>query len=238
MTTRHCTTRALAALLVAALVVLSAGMPVRAEPPDDRILPVEQYTSEKARQLATTHARALRELNAVVYHCLPWLEVQKHSIGFFRPKGASQDDRYLSLRVYVEQDPSPQFARLTAEERAASMFSRYVGALLRRMARDPALLADGRLDGFTVIVEWLKQLPQSAGERPVHETMAVFVRKSVAVDYLAGKVAAGDLAGWARVLLWDGETPLGQLKLTAWDDDFVSTYKIANYQPEPGVTCR
>src|SRR2546430_9691537 len=36
---------------------------------------------------------ALRELNEGVYHCLPWLEVQKQSIGFFKPKGATQDDQ-------------------------------------------------------------------------------------------------------------------------------------------------
>lgn len=204
---------------------------------DDRILPVDQHTSEKARRLAVTHARALRDLSATVYECLPWLEVHKQSIGFFRPKGAPQDDRYLAMRVYVDQDPTPQFARLDTAERASAMFSRYVGPLLRRMARNSALLADAALDGFTIIVEWLKQPPRD-GQRPVHETIAVFIRKAVALDYLTGRVPVGQLAEWARVLGWDGELALGPLRVTAWEDDFVATYRVANYQADPGVNCR
>jgi hypothetical protein len=30
---------------------------------------------------------------------------------------------------------------------------------------------------------------------------------------------------------------MGPLRLSAWDDNFVSTYKVKNYQLEPGVTC-
>lgn len=233
--------RALAPALIVVFALLIALVPrfVAAESaPDDGILPVEQYTSEKARHLATTHARALRDLSAAVYHCLPWLETQRQSIGFFKPKGVMQDDRYLALRVYIEQDTSPQFGKLPLEERAAAMFSRYVGPLLKRMTQDTSLVTDGALDGFTVILEWLKPAPRAAGERPVHETIAVFMKKSIAAEYLTGRTPIGNLAEWARVLAWDGERAIGELKLAAWDDDFVSTYKIANYQPEPGVSCR
>jgi hypothetical protein len=237
MRTLNRTTHVLGVLIaVAALLALLAPV-AAADPADDRILPVDQYTSDKARGLAERHARALRELNASVYHCLPWLEVQRQSIGFFRPKGATQDDRYLSMRVYVEQDPSPQFAQLTLEERASAMFSRYAGPLLRRMAADPALRADNALDGFTLILEWLKQVPRAAGERPVHETIAIFVTKPAALEYLHGRVPVGQLARWARVLAWDGEQAVGPIRLTAWEDDFVATYKVANYQLAPGVNC-
>jgi hypothetical protein len=41
----------------------------------------------------------------------------------------------------------------------------------------------------------------------------------------------------ARTLAWDGETARGQVRLTAWEDDFVKTYKVANYQLQKGVTC-
>ena len=34
-----------------------------------------------------------------------------------------------------------------------------------------------------------------------------------------------------------GATALGSLKLSSWDDDFVSTFKVANYQVAPGVSC-
>jgi hypothetical protein len=227
--------RTLAAALVVAC-LMAAGR-AAAAPPEDRLLPVELYTSDKAKALGTTHREALRSLNAGVYHCMPWVEVQKHSIGFFRPKQVTADDRYLSIRIYIEQDPSPEFARFRVEERASAMFSRYVGPMLRRMTKDPAVAADPALDGFSVILEWMKQIPRAAGERPIHETIAIFIDKQVAVDYLANAIAIADVAKQARVLAFDGETPLGPLKLAVWDDNFVSTFKVSNYVLEPGVTC-
>ena len=226
------------ALALATLLAASAGLIGATAPPDDRVLPVAQYTTEKGRTLAKTYARDLREINAGIYHCIPWVELQKESIGFFRPKHLTGDDRYLSLRIYIEQDPSPAFASLAVEQRASAMFSRYVGPLLRRMTKSPALLSDISVDGFTIILEWLKQAASAAGERPVHETIAVFVPKAIAAEYIAGKTTSADIAARARVLGWDGETSLGPLKLSAWDDNFVATHKVKNYQLEPGVTCQ
>ncbi|HEY7520179.1 MAG TPA: hypothetical protein VIE36_17960 [Methylomirabilota bacterium] len=208
-----------------------------AAPADDRVLLVESYTSDKGRALARAHASGLRDLNTQIYHCMPWVEVQKQSIGFFKPKNATQDDRYLSIRIFVEQEPSPQFASLAVEERASSMFSRYVGPLIRRMATYVPPANDPSLDGFTVIVEWLKQHASSANERPIHETIAVFVDRATALEYLGGGMTARDLAGRARVMAWDGTNALGALSVSAWEDNFVSTYKVHNYQLEKGVTC-
>lgn len=208
-----------------------------AAPPEDRILQPDQHSTEKARSLATRYLNALRELNAGIYHCVPWVEVGRESIGFFRPKHLSADDRYLSLRIYVDQDPSPQFAALRFEERAAAMFSRYVGGMLRRMAAHAAMLADPALDGFSVIVHWLKQAAQ-AGAQPVNETIAVFLPRPAAADYLAGRTKIQDLAARGQVFAFDGKTPLGQVRVQAWEDSFLSTHKMANYQLEPGVTCR
>ena len=225
--------------LVAVLVlacVMCAGRP-SAAPPEDRVLPVELYTSDKARTLGATHREALRTLNVGIYHCMPWVEIQKHSIGFFKPKHVTVDDRYLAIRIYIEQDPSPEFARFRVEERASAMFSRYVGPLLRRMTKSPAVAADATLDGFTIILEWMKQVPRSPGERPIHETIAIFIEKAVAVDYLAGALPITEVAAKARVLGFDGETALGPLRVAVWDDNFVSTFKVSNYVLEPGVTC-
>jgi hypothetical protein len=215
---------------------MSAGR-AAAAPPEDRLLPVELYTSDKARTLGATHREALRALNAGIYHCMPWVEIQKHSIGFFKPKHVTVDDRYLAIRIYIEQDPSPEFARFRVEERASAMFSRYVGPLLRRMTKSPAVAADATLDGFTIILEWMKQIPRSPGERPIHETIAIFIEKAVAVDYLAGALPITEVAAKARVLGFDGETALGPLRVAVWDDNFVSTFKVSNYVLEPGVTC-
>jgi hypothetical protein len=218
---------------------LLLGLPAGsvAAPSDDRVLSVESYTSEKGKALARAHANALRELNAQIYHCMPWVEVQKQSIGFFKPKNATQDDRYLSIRIFVEQEASAQFASLAVEERASSMFSRYVGPLIRRMATYVPPTNDPTLDGFTVIVEWLKQHATSGSERPIHETIAVFVDRDTALEFLAGNMAPRDLATRARVMAWDGANALGALSVSAWEDNFVSTYKVQNYQLEKGVTC-
>jgi hypothetical protein len=168
---------------------------------------------------------------------MPWVEVHKQSIGFFKPKHTTGDERYLSIRLFVEQDTSPQFAALAVEERASSMFSRYVGPMLRRMATHGPFLTDPAVDGFTVIVEWLKQAPRNGG-RAVNETIAVFVDRKTAAEFVGKAIASRALASRARVLAFDGETALGAVRLTAWDDDFVTTHKVKNYQLAPGVTCQ
>jgi hypothetical protein len=222
---------------VLAVILLIATVGEAASPPEDRILAPDRYTSDKGRTLATTYSATLKQLNFSIYHCMPWLEVPKEGIGFYKPRDASKDDRYLALRVYIEQEASTQFAGLPVEQRASSMFSRYVGPLLRRMTSNKSMLNDTSLDGFTVILEWLKETPISGG-RPVHETIAVFLDKATALEYLQGVVKPADLADRARVYGWDGESPLGRLRLIAWDDNFVSTYKVANYQLAPGVICQ
>jgi hypothetical protein len=233
------TTHALRTVALALVLTLAGPLAAAtAAPSDDRVLPIETYTSEKGRSLARSHAKALADLNAYLYHCMPWVEVQKQSIGFFRPKIATQDDRYLSVRIFVEQESSPQFAGLAVEERASSMFSRYVGPMIRRMAAFVPPASDPALDGFTVIVEWLKQHAGGGAERPVHETIAVFVDRSLALEYLGGTVAPRELARRARVMAWDGTSALGALNVSAWEDNFVATYKVLNYQLEKGVSCQ
>lgn len=224
-------------VLVAVGAVLGAPREAATAPSDDRVLAADQYTSEKARRLATRYAPVLRDLSAGIYHCVPWVEVQKQSIGFFKPKHLEGDDRYLSVRIYIDQDPSPSFAQLEPTQRASAMFSRYAGALLRRMGKSPALMTDDAVDGFTIILEWLKQGVRMNG-RPVHETIAVFVTKPLASSFLQGRTPIAELARQVSVRAWDGETALGLLRLSGWDDDFVATYKVKNYELAPGVTCQ
>ncbi|MBM3217560.1 MAG: hypothetical protein FJZ38_02570 [Candidatus Rokubacteria bacterium] len=221
---------------VVALVALTAGVAIAAAP-TDRVLPAHEYTTEKARALASAHVHALQELSAGIYHCWPWVDVPRNGIGFYRPRGAQQDDRHLSTRISIEQEPSPAFASLRFEERATAMFSRYIPPLLRRMTKDPNVAADPKLDGFTAIVDWPKPAPRGTG-RPVSETIAVFIDKASALEFLSGRGDIKTLPSHARVLGFDGETPLGQITLgPAWDDNFVATFKVANYQLEPGVVC-
>lgn len=239
-TITHHPARSISVVVVVSLALagLTAVAPaVSAAPSEDRILSEAQHTSDKARALARTYAPNLRKLNAAIYHCMPWVDVRPESIGFFKPKHAVGDERYLSVRLFVEQDPSPQFAALAVEERASSMFSRYVGPMLRRIAAHGPFLSDPHVDGLTVVVEWLKQAPQNGG-RAVHETIAVFVDRTTAREYVAKGISPPALASRARVLAFDGETALGAVRLTAWEDDFITTHKVKDYQLASGVSCQ
>jgi hypothetical protein len=222
--------------LAGLVLTLSVGG-AAAAPPTDRVLPAEQHTSDKGRRLAGTYQRDLQQLSAEIYNCLPWVDVRKNGIGFYKPKHLTGDPRYLSLNIEVEQEPSAEFSAFTREERASRMFSRYVGPMLQRIAEHQALVREPQVDGFTVIVSWLKAIPKKGGAPAVNETIAAFMSKAVAEDYLQGRLPIAELADRAYVLAWDGETPVGPIRVTAWNDNFLATYKIANYQPEPGVTC-
>ena len=166
---------------------------------------------------------------------MPWLEVKKEGIGFYKPKHIDGDNRYLSLNVTVDQQPSSEFGRLTAQERVSAMFSRYVPHLLRSMATSDLLKEPG-VDGFTVIVSYLKAEPAS-GQPAVHETAAAFVPKALTADFVRGKASVAQLADGAHVIAWDGETRIGQIKPKGWADDFVLTYKVAGYSPDPQAAC-
>jgi hypothetical protein len=226
---------------LAAVVLIVLGLvaipPVTAAPSDESVLPPEQHTSEKGKRLAARYAPALREVSAKIYHCIPWVEVKRNGIGFYKPKHLDGDHRYVSVNLYIDQQPSPEFAAYSLEERASRMFSRYVGPMVRRLASAAGLVNDPGLDGFTVILEWLKQAVTTPGGRPVHETIAAFLDRGTAAEYLAGRLPARELATRARILAWDGETAVGPVRLSSWDDDFVTTYKVANYQLAPGMSC-
>src|SRR5215470_17959337 len=154
---------------VAFLALAFTAVPVSSAPADESVLPPEQHTSDKAKRLASTYSAALRDMSSKIYHCMPWVEVKRNGIGFYKPKHLDGDVRYLSVNLYIDQQPSPEFAAFSVEERASRMFSRYVGPMVRRMASND-LLKETSLDGFTVILEWLKQVPTNPSARPVHET--------------------------------------------------------------------
>jgi len=227
--------RAFPGLVVAAALVLGATGASAAEAPADRVLQTDRYTSDRGKTLGQRYQGTLKSLNAKVYHCMPWIDVKTEGIGFYKPKHLDGDIRYLSLNVVVDQHPSAEFSRLAVQDRVSSMFSRYVPHLLRSMATAD-LLNEPLVEGFTVIVSWLKIEPP-AGQPPVFETAAAFVPKALATDYLRGRANVGQLAGGVHVLAWDGDTKLGAMKPKAWADDFVLTYKVAGYTPDPRVTC-
>ncbi len=211
-------------------------IPVPAAAADDAIMAIDQYKTAKARTLATTYQPVLKQMREEIYHCMPWVGVQKAGIGFRQPKGAVDDDRYLSVWIVIDQDEDARFAALPAERRASAMFSRYGTDLLRRMASHQALLADPNVQGFSVVLSWLK--PGTGGAvQPVNETLAFFVDKQTTMGYLAKRVPASELTRRAKFSLFDGVQDMGRLPLEVWEDSFVRTYKVSNYEAPKGQRC-
>ena len=222
-------------LLVLAAGVVGGGSAL-AGPIEDKVIPLERYTTPKGRELAAAHQPRLLKFSEYVYGCLPWVDVQKQSIGFQRPKFASGDDRYFSTWVLIDQKEDPQFAAVAQPRRMAAMFSRFGVDLLRRMATIHDVVVDANVQGFSVVVSWLKPGTLKSG-KPVNESVAVFVDKAAALDYLEGRIPAAELARRVRALAFDGQTDLGVMPLEIWDDPFMATYKVPNYEPPPGITC-
>ena len=133
-----------------------------------------------------------------IYHCMPWVGVQKAGIGFRQPKGAVEDDRYLSVWIMIDQDEDARFAALPAERRASAMFSRYGTDLLRRMAALQPLVADPNVQGFSVVLSWLKPGTGGGAVQPVNETLALFVDKQTTLGFLAKRVPAGEFTRRAK----------------------------------------
>ena len=203
---------------------------------DDAIMAIDQYKTPKARTLATTYQPVLQQVREEIYHCMPWVGVQKAGIGFRQPKGAVEDDRYLSVWIVIDQEEDARFAALPAERRASAMFSRYGTDLLRRMASHQALVADPNVQGFSVVLSWLK--PGTGGAvQPVNETLAFFIDKQTTMGYLAKRVPASELTRRAKFSLFDGVQDMGRLPLEVWEDSFVRTFKVANYETPKGQRC-
>ena len=228
--------RAIVGLAAAATLTLASNPASAADAPADRVLQPDKYTSDKGRALGQKYQGNLRDLNTKIYHCMPWLEVKPEGIGFYKPKHIEGDVRYLSLNVNVDQQPAPEFTRLSVQDRVSSMFSRYVPHLLRSMATND-LLKDPNLEGFTVIASWLKATPAS-GQPAVMDTTAAYKPKGLVANFQRRQPTVAQLAEGAHVMAWDGETKLGVMKPKAWPDDFVLTYKVAGYTPDPKINCQ
>src|SRR5262245_29436080 len=219
---------------VALLVLLAFATPVLAAP-EDSITPIEQYTTPKAKTLASTYKAQLVRFYEHVYWCLPWLGVLKNGIGFRQPKGIEADDRYLSVWVTIDQTDDGSFAAMPRQRRVSAMFSRYGVDLLRRLTAMTSAGADSNLTGFSVVLSWPK--PGMPANQPVSETLAFFVDKLSLTDFLAKRMLPAEFAGRAIMSVFDGKDPVGPLKLDIWEDHFNSTYKLKGYEEPKEAKC-
>jgi hypothetical protein len=233
MTSRYCVT--VGALLVMGLVFTVPAFAA----PEDALMPLEKYTTAKAKSLATAHRRELLKFSEEIYNCLPWLSVAPGRIGFPKAKDSTTDDRYLSTWVIIDQREDPAFAALPQERRVSAMFSRYGVDMLRRMAALTDVLNDSGVSGLSVVLSWLKPGTSQPGQQPVNETFALFVDKGTIVDFLAKRVPPKEFTSRAKFYLFDGmDQVAGRVPLEVWEDSFNSTFKVANYEPPKGAQCQ
>jgi hypothetical protein len=226
-------------LTTAAAVALAlvAAAPAGAATRDDSIGKLDQYNSDKARTLASTHYAQLVSLYDGIYHCLPWVDIHKQGIGFRKPKWAQQDDRYLATWIIIDQKDDGHFGTFPRERRASLMFSRYGVDLLRRMVALQGVAGDPAVQGYGVVLSWTKPGTDKPGMQPVNESLVFWVDKAVAQGYLARRVSAADLTSRARYTMFDGIEEQGRLPLEVWEDNFTKTFQIKDYQLAKGVTC-
>ena len=230
---RHTMSRFVVRRLAVLALILFAPVPAAA---DDAIMSIDQYKTAKARSLATTHEPLLKQVREEIYYCMPWVGVQKAGIGFRQPKGAVEDDRYLSVWIVIDQDEDARFSAMPPERRASAMFSRYGTDLLRRMASLQPLVADPNVQGFSVVLSWLK--PGTGGAvQPVNETLALFADKQTTLGFLGKRVSAVEFTRRAKFSVFDGTQDMGRLPLEVWEDSFVRTFKVANYEAPKGQRC-
>jgi len=200
----------------------------------DGIIPLGEYSTPKARSLAEAHRAELLRLAEHIYHCLPWMGVVKNGIGFPHPNDAAGDDRYLSVWVAIDQAEDPRFGTLTLPQRVSAMFSRYGVDLLKRMTQYTDVGSDANVQGFTVILSWLKPGTINA---PVNETIALFVDKPTVADFLAQRVGASEFVQKSTFNVFDGKTKIGRVQLDIAEDNFNSTYKLKGYELAKGQKC-
>jgi len=221
--------------ILAVALLLGSAVSAKAASPQDAIIPIGDYSTAKGRGLAEAHKAELLKLSEHVYHCLPWLAVVKNGIGFPHPNDAKADDRYLSLWVSIDQAEDPRFGAFTLPQRVSAMFSRYGVDLLRRMTKLTDVQSDTNVQGFTVILSWVK--PGTATTKPINETIALFADKPVVADFLAQRLPAAEFAEKATFNVFDGKTKIGRVQLDIVQDDFNSTFKLKGYELAKGQSC-
>ena len=220
------------ALFAAAVGVAAAPAPAASQPPveavSEKLIPLERYITPKGQTLARAHQPQLVQFSEHIWGCLPWLDVQKHSIGFRAAEGRARRrplplDRGSSFpRRKIRSSP-----RMPQTRRMSAMFSRYGVDLLRRMTSVHDVLADSNVHGFSVVLSWLKPGTSRPGAQPVNETLALFIDKTTGLDFLAAADSPRGLRSAAcGSPCFDGQTDLGPQVLEIWDDDFAATFKL------------
>ena len=229
------------AVLVLAFLLASPGpsMATREDaliPFENAMIPLQKYSSVRAKALASTYRPELSNLFEHIYYCLPWLAIRKQTLGFPKRVGAQGDDRYLSVMIDVDvNDPDGAFAATPRAHRVSAMLSRYGVHIMRQMVTMTTALSDPNVAGVGVALTW--SMPAAPGARPIGETVALFVDTSSLIDFLGGRLPAAEFVNRAKFTFWEGENSAPAVKVDIWEDTFNTTYKLKNYELPKGYKC-
>ena len=61
--------------------------------------------------------------------------------------------------------------------------------------------------------------------------------KQTTLGFLGKRVSAGEFTRRAKFSVFDGVQDMGRLPLEVWEDSFVRTFKVANYEAPKGQRC-
>ena len=217
----------------AVAIALGCGGPAAAVPADEAIGTPDQYSTAKARTLASTHHTQLVSLYDGISTCLPWVNVNSRGIGFRKPKWAQEDERYLTTWILIDQKDDGRFGAFPVERRASAMFSRYGVDLLRRMTALKGVAGDGGLQGYGVVLSWTKP----GSDQKVNESLVFWVDKATAQGFLARRVPAAELVSRAKHNYFDGTDERGRIALEVWEDNFTTTFKVKDAAAASAQTC-
>jgi hypothetical protein len=217
----------------AVTIALGCGGPASAAPVDEAIGTPDQYSTAKARTLASTHHGQLVSLYDSISTCLPWVNVHSRGIGFRKPKWAQEDERFLATWILIDQKDDGRFAAFPKERRASAMFSRYGVDLLRRMTALKGVAGDGGVQGYGVVLSWTKP----GSDQKVNESLVFWVDKATAQGFLARRVPAPEMVSRAKLNYFDGIEEHGRIPLEVWDDNFITTFKVKDAAAPSAQTC-
>ena len=143
----------------------TAAPSLGAPPPRRSLLPLEQYNTAKAQPWPRRTGRSSSSSTTDIYHCIPWVDLpeERHRVPD-AAVGASEDDRYLSVWIWIDQADDGRSRPCRRSSRASAMLSRYGVELLRRHDRLGQRRPRRNVDGFSVILSWIK--PGAAGPAP------------------------------------------------------------------------
>ena len=76
-------------------------------------------------------------------------------------------------------------------------------------------------------------MPQNKDNKPDEIRLAGRTTRA----FLGNALPASDWVDKMKIYFYDGKSEMGRLPLEVWEDNFIATYKVPNYEVQKGVTC-